>query len=55
MTPMHSSPPSSKVSLVEISAVADLGYVGVEGIEVVPLKRSPEASSPPTKPSSTPP
>ena len=27
--------------LVEISAVADLGYVGVEGIEIVPFKRSP--------------
>ena len=30
-----------KVLLVEISAVADLGYVGVEGIEIVPFKRPP--------------
>jgi hypothetical protein len=30
-----------KVLLIEISAVADLGYVGVEGIEIVPFKRSP--------------
>jgi hypothetical protein len=28
-----------KTLLVEISAVADLGYVGVEGIEIVPFKR----------------
>ncbi|HEX8758635.1 MAG TPA: transposase family protein [Pseudonocardiaceae bacterium] len=27
--------------LVEISAAADLGYVGVEGIEIVPVKRPP--------------
>jgi hypothetical protein len=34
---------ASKLSilLVEISAVADLGYVGVEGIEIVPVKRPP--------------
>jgi hypothetical protein len=30
-----------KVLLVETSVVADLGYVGVEGIEIVPFKRPP--------------
>jgi DDE superfamily endonuclease len=40
--------------LADISAATDLGYVGVEGIEIVPFKRLPGGTSPPLKPSSTP-
>ncbi|MGH3847942.1 MAG: transposase family protein [Pseudonocardiaceae bacterium] len=35
------SPPGLTAALADMPAAADLGYVGVEGIEIVPFKRLP--------------
>ena len=42
MTPTPSRP-DLKTLLAQRATVADLGYVGVEGIELVPFKRAPGA------------
>ena len=43
-----------KEIMAGISAVGDLGYVGVEGVDIVPIKELPRPSSAPAISSSTP-